>query len=1058
MDNSFEISPYGSKSTSKTHFASPKSDKKPWGTLEPVLSLTSAPLHETNVLKALQRTVRTAVDQYQYLLSPGSCEGSECTSKVVQRMLNTSAASGEKVFDILKSEWRHILSSTLIGDKTPVSTVGSRAVGSTTPAGVGVSELQEPNNRGASSSAHSPMGANVLCFDCDGDSSLDDFPLCGGRDARDEARELIQRWLDDWSEEKRLVPEECRDAFVKALRVICEGDVDNDVFDSHWLFWSNSLVTCLVQPSISWDAVELLKTCLYDHLTMAQRILLVESITMRLRQLQPRGECTADDEEVLLEVLHNFLLRIAGDSELLMDDELGSLLVCTMHTAVAHIGYFEANDPSAQWLEAFLRRPALARNVARLPETHPELVCKMLQVLPMTHAINLVLPMLPLWVKGLHDKSPLPLFYQRISDNILAGRVRQSMLEDALCCLRRSVCGLPPAKRQEYVDQIYETHISGFVEKRKCGEGYKVDSGVVLLVMRLLLILAVPSGAESDGGFRLLPRQLREVERCLLKRADVWSNCCAADVELVNSFWCEMLYWYAGQLPNVVNHIIKATIIPDGGIGTLWNEKHLIAISTATPAWLEVERALANQRHTSNIDLSAVLHCMCSNIMGALPSLYRLSLNVSGEQGERRVWPRAGHNLWWLIMRWCTNATLRHHLLLATTEAIESLTSSERDVGSCLLADPVEEMEVDDYVMLDIPLWERERRRKVRLLQSIRLWIVSLCPTGDEATVGQREAWDAGGALLRQIKQHWLHHNNLGLVARRPFGDDSLIVLLCTYMMSTLTSAAGRVTANRTDSKLRDALHQILLERRGIDPVQQILLYLTEGADCRGLAGILAHRFNAECDSLCDAEAHGTLRAADVPQSFPDEKELKLFKTYIREFSSDVSHVSSDECSPALESVLLLILQLHEGNVVSSVSTFSAHPLSRWESYGNIKELSADVEEHIHHLYPNVRQLLRYQGVDLYYLTLLCIGRWLRDPWKAAELATYSMDVFVRLGRKVWEGLVAKSLYEYIMMVHRQSRQQESALRGPWVEVPVFPVSHFWTSCITNKFTLLREG
>ncbi|EAN79706.1 hypothetical protein, conserved [Trypanosoma brucei brucei TREU927] len=1054
MEDSNEVALRGLRTAPGTRRASPQGDTKLNLVPEPPLPRTGASMLTIPVVKLLHCAVRDVVEQQAPSLKCSLYDDEEVTNEVVNHLLHDTAVDGVTTLDVLTAKWRQVLSESLNANGTVSDAERATLPVTPGPSEAECNEILEPVTDAGVILSQSPASVNVLRLDCDSELSLDGLHTEDSQNTHADAHEFIDACLNGWLKDGHLVPGEKRNAFVSALRVVSDADSDVVVSDSHWDFWRGSLLACLEQPTIAWEAADLIVAFLCSRCSSTQKLLLVESVTRMLRQYSQQNE-SGRSPEVLLHLLHKLVLRLAGDIDLLLDDELGGLFHHVIESVIEHITYFGAVDPQGQWLKELLVRPALTRHVIRLPETQHALVSKLLDAFPTTHAVGLTLVMLPLWVQKHNTKGIFASLLSCVVNGVMTGTVRRDMVGDALVCIRRCARGLHYSRRYEYVNQICNILASSGsdtrVEDKNCGN----DRRLWRLGLPLLLVFSVPSGHDCDKGYRLLPGQLRQLEKCLLRRTELWSEESPEDREIISSFWCEMLHWYAVQLRKVVKRVVKTVGSGVSRSAVPWDERHLVSISTVTPAWRELENILTNRGRHQPPDYTTVLQCMCSHSVLATSPQYFLQQNVQVPQRDRYALLNTKHEIWWLLMRWCSSAPLRHELFLATGRVLKLLTNSESTINETLLIVPVEELEGEVQVLHTIPTEEMEKRRRIALFQSIRLWIAALTPPVDTTPLTR---WDVAGAFLQQIKRHWIDREQGDTSARLSFGDDSLLLLLCVYTIGTLTGAVLNGSGTHPPD-LDNALRRILLDRRGFDPVQQLLLYLTTCADCSGLTDILAHRFDAVSEPLWRVEEYRNAKPTVSCSPLPvGQKELHLFKKHVGE-SLDQSYCASDGYySSGMEQVLMLILQLHEGNIASAAASLGSFPLSTWEAYGGVKELSARIVESIRETHPHMEGLLRLHGVDLYYLSLLCTSRWLRDPWRAADVARTSVDIFVRRGWKAWENTVAESLCAYITMIHEQFQRHQSLLLCPWEETAVFPVSYFWASCITNKFTLVRSS
>lgn len=503
----------------------------------------------------------------------------------------------------------------------------------------------------------------------------------------------------------------------------------------------------------------------------------------------------------------------------------------------------------------------------------------------------------------------------------------------------------------------------------------------------------------------------------------------AASQSAIDNFWWELLRWYAADLSRVVHRVIWATCQPEKPVGLPWCGDHLVAMSYSILTWRELDGVLRDGERANSFDYAALLNSICA---GGVRDFFPLQ-----QQQQQQCSVRLGPDAWWLLMRWCTNAWARRGLFFATTALIRSLTEdNEGNEEERLLPIPLEEFDVLSHVPHSVPARELGRQRTLVLLLSVRLWIAALSPFSETSVVDEL---DVAKMLFRQLQAHWLDSNRSVRVSDQAFGEDSLLLLLCVCVMNKLTEVK-RSNGHGDDCPLQEGIEQLLRARVGHDPVRHLLQFLTTGVGYSQLATVLTHRH--ELSACLDIEDE---RGASLPQSV-GEKKLSTLRWHL-----DVKEEDGGTCH--LTSVLWLLLQLHAGDVSHAATAFRAHPVSLWESYGRSAELAVGVVEHVLHAHPHVEELLRREGVDVYYLSLLCVGRWLRDPVRSPHIASISIDKFMLLGEAAWKCFVADSLVKYVMTLWEDWRDTDGSSCF-LVGSDVFPVSFLFASCLTGAFNL----
>ncbi|EKF39183.1 hypothetical protein MOQ_000597 [Trypanosoma cruzi marinkellei] len=971
-----------------------------FGSGNPVLSGLPA-------VKGLRDAVRLFVKKHAYLIKK---TGGNDVVGVRNEPVNLRDAllSNHEAMENIREEWKEILENMYAAEEDD----------STTPPGETLATDTTPQS-------------NVLFFDAGHTGAWEELQLEEKSQCSD-ARGFLETCVREWMEEGLPIEKGKAEAFVRALREVIDTELDSIVFDDHWESWVSSLLMC-VEPraksssSTSWEVLTLVEL-IYSRCTPQRKLLLLDFIADKIQQ---PFEDALILKDFILQLFHRILLCTAEYIVGFMDDEIARLVLKSLRVTADHLASFDMMDPQAKWLKHILVRPSVVRDLASLSSREPELINKLTAAMPAPHAVELMLIMLPLWVKGPGDELTSTRIFDKLVDALLNKHMLDDLVEDAMACVDRCLCGLHTEKRHEHFHKVHSFLLS---------QEYSEVQESVGRLLRLLLCFSIPSTYDPDKSYRLLPMHLRSLEEGLLRRLEKWTRKNATLKIVVGDFWWEILRWHAADLPKVAAHAVRAVCRDERRVGSPWDEGHLVAISYSVSSWRGLEEVLEDEQRAGSLNYVALLLNIC-----ACASRASSRLQQERQQQQQQQQPPMSLNptACWLLMRWCTNACARRGLFLATTEVLRSLTDDRDVTEGSLLAIPVEEFDSITHMPHAIPAQELSQKRMLATILSVRLWIATLCPLSQTPSVAEL---DVTGKLAQQLQTYWVDYDSNVSMPDKPFGEDSLLLLLCVLSMNKLT----RVRKSGSHSQeyiLQDALKRLLAERRGHDPVWHLLQFLITGVGSDHLAAIIVHRFGTaqEVPLQIDVDAYETSVLHDV-----GEKELGTMKDLIGLKKGD------KERETHVLPVLQLLLQLNGGDVSHAVAAFKKHPTSRWETYGRCMDLAASVVERLLKSFPYLEERMRCEGVDVYYLSLLCIRRWLRDSVKLPDLARASIDKFMRLGQVAWEGLVADSLGRHIEALWEQFSEADGLLRL-CAESVILPVSPFLVLCLATDF-ILKEN
>ncbi|RNF13108.1 uncharacterized protein Tco025E_06298 [Trypanosoma conorhini] len=891
---------------------------------------------------------------------------------------------------------------------------------------------------GYTSAADATPPSNVLRFGADHDGFWEELPWEGKTSCHD-VRGLLDSCRREWVEDGSALSGEKAEVFVRALRAVADADPESPILDANWDFWVGALLVCVGLQATSCETRTLVEL-IYSRCAPQRKLGLLDAVAAKLRR---PVEDAPDERGVFLELFHRLLLCTSESIVAFLDDEIAQLLLQGLRVVVEHLEDFSVLDSQALWLKRLLVRPSLGCNIALLPIREPGLINKLAAAMPISHVLGLMLTMLPLWVKGPGDATTFTLVFEKLVDALLSNHVRCDLVEDAMVCVDRCVRGLCVEKRQEQFNKVYRFLIS---------QEYSEVRDSVGRLLRLLLRFVVPSTYESNRSYRLSLAQVRSLEEKLLRRSEHWTKKASVHQAVVGDFWWELLRWHATDLPKVVARAVRAVCRHEKRVGSPWNEGHLVAISYSISSWRGLEEVLEDERRAGHLDYRALLLHLCAGAPRMPSGSQKQQQQQEYEKKEReeedeqqpqppvRVCPTA----WWLLMRWCTNACARRGLFLATTEVLLSL-AADRDVADgALLAIPVEEFEALLHVPQLTPVQEVRQRRMLAAMLSVRLWIATLCPLSPTPGVADLDVTEM---VARQLQTYWVEYNGNVSLPNEPFGEDSLLLLLCVLSLNRL-SGAGDANECSHGHVLQAALQELLKERRGLDPVWQLLQFLTTGVASDRLAAVLAHRFGAEHEAALQAAAE---KCAISDLRLVGEGELCALKELLSVKGEDA------EEEVHILSVLRLLLQLYGGDASRAAAVVKSHSSSHLETYGRGTDLAVGVAHRFIAAFPHLEERMRCEGVDVYYLCLLCTQRWLRDPLKLPQLARASIEKYMRFGQAAWEVLVSDCLGRHIETLW-DAFSEVDGLSIQCAESVILPVSPFWVSCLAADFSLKEDG
>ncbi|KEG12486.1 hypothetical protein DQ04_01671030 [Trypanosoma grayi] len=990
--------------------------------LESMFQSPAPALEEAPAVQELRRAAQVFVREHAHLLDSGTVSNA-ASVKREKRPVCESILRDAEATEALKAEWRQILQRTYTVSAKDV--VAKPFLGRVEA----IDQKPQPNVMSFDSddddknNHNNSNQNNTNGDDDDGDMvwealQLNEKPSCGN------AAEFIASCFREWEEARRIVEGERAKEFLRALHEVVDTGLDAVIIDGNWDFWEASLASCVAQDTASLEAVAVVDL-LYARCAPRHKVLLIECISERIERAE---EDVAGAKENYLQLLSRLLLHTPEDIVPFMDDEILHLLLCGMRVVVNHIDFFNTVDPQARWLKGLMVRPSVLRDIVLLPATEPEVVSKIARAMPAPHAVGLILTMLPLWVQQLHDSRTFTQLFDGIVEAVVKERISPEAVEDALACIGRCIRGITLERRYAHFRKVCDAiTLSRHSEAKES----------VLRLLRLLLRFALPSAHESDVKYRLPATHLKSLEKGLLKKSENWSKTNAASQEMIGKFWRELLRWYAADLPKVVAHVVKTVCRHEKRPGMPWDEGHLVAVSQSIPLWRGLEEVLEDKQRASSLDYVALINHICADDM------------KSSDQLSRQESQRIG--MWCMLMRWCTNAHARRGLFRATTKALRSLTKDNSITDNTLLAIPVEEFGTLFCMPQALTPGEMKRQRRLVVLLSIRLWIAALSSPVETPIPAQL---DVIGMILQQLRASWVDFNASDMASREPLGEESLLILLCVYALSKLTRVGG--SSPTYEHQLQSALQQLLSERRGFDPITQLLRYLTTGVDCDRLAPVLANRFEAACEPPIVSGVEKCERSLllEVEDKGLGALERLLGKrTGKGEKRKENAGEKGEERN--LRSVLLLLLQLHAGDASRAALVFNAYPTLKWGAYSRCTELAVGIVQHLLDSHPQVEDVLRCRGVDVYYLSLLCVCQWLRDPINSADLASASIEKFMLLGQAAWERIVAESLYTYVK-ARCEEVTETDGLASSRSESGVFPVSLFLALCLTKAFALVE--
>ncbi|KAG8343366.1 hypothetical protein TRVL_05808 [Trypanosoma vivax] len=988
--------------------------------------LSCAPPQGSSLMKLLRRSVESFVRQRLEHMDVPSLVDESAVQRTVESLLVDETDDGARALDSLRDEWRQILANTLSSEASAGMEV--------TPPIVATPLLLDSHEHTSQvletlNSDLSPSSVNVLRFDCESDFSFDIHSHETGPDALTEAHDTIDACLQEWVKGKRPLNQKKRASFLRALRTLLETDVDVPIFDGNWDFWQSTLFLCMEHTETAWSCIDLIYSLLYDRLTARQKFVLIEAVSRELGQ--PRGGTTKAEseatEENLLHLLHKLLLKVESDTDISLEEGVSELLPSVVGVVVDHVTFFDRIDPRAQWFKAILVHPAMVPSIVALPRTFPDIFRKMQAALPATHVMSLLLSMMPLCAKEHGDAADFLNIFSQLLCLIISGKVLDDMAEDALRCVERCICRMQSLVRLEHFRYVLGAFDGD-------SEGVMCDISSVSIVLKLLLVLVCPYSYEVNKGFRLPPKEVKMLEKALVKRTEIWYTKFTGAQALIDAFWWKLLHWYATDLPKVVRRVVRSVTQGSKRAYALWGEGHLVAISTVLPMWPSVAEVLDADSVAETLNYTAVLNSMrCCDTVSALQ--------------EQCAPIDQKPALWRLLMKWCTNIHARRGLFLATGEAMRQLEGGEEAEDTTLLVLSMEELETMTLMPHTVPEQRAEQVNMLASLQTIRLWIASLSPSRETVATS---ALNTSDMLAKQLNSHWLWTTEKENQPRPPFGDDSLALLLSVGVAEVLTSAP----CARVVDPIQEVVRNLLVERSGTDPVWQLGHFLTcRVGDGPALADALAHRFDAlsEPSPRANGECHIT-PGPDSNSVQIDQEHIDFLAGVIRE--SDPSNETDWDSKklPLLEPVLQLLLWLHDRDTEAAASLLKAYPFALWNAYSRCEELALGVAQRVAHAHPHVERLLHIEGVDLYYTALLCVRRWLRDPSGSRDSARTSLLLFLRHGNEAWECSVANALYEHIQLLHAAHGQYGEF--SAWSESNLYPINPFWALCLTNTFAL----
>lgn len=591
---------------------------------------------------------------------------------------------------------------------------------------------------------------------------------------------------------------------------------------------------------------------------------------------------------------------------------------------------------------------------------------------------------------------------------------------------------------------------------------------------------------------------------------------------------CSLALWRM-VLPGyglLCEQIITTSILDAVDQGDQYAIELLVCCTTHLALWLRIRPHLTRPGGRRIHDFGAVLDAML------LPEL-DCSSSSSGESSKHACGPAVSTRACVLLQRWSTVPYMRAGLRRAAAARLAAnahpLFYESARVGDWPLLLPVELIAGDRVdgepsgrapVPMELPPAAQQELSHAALYQLVGLLLgVAHAPlrgVGTSTDEGDEEPFVA--AVLRQIEHQFLvpaaadavdcDSGTPAAIAETAagFGDDSLLVLLCVAAVSVLTSVEAegwlwRCSSSTCDAEHRQgqlrALRTLCAARRGVDPVYFLVRFLTSGGKgkkrlepilLRGFAADLRVETVIDVGAFVDGEDYP--RPARTPRCLPDahanpaarpsaNEEATIQELLMTAFGNEaaVRYTKMMESSTAAalrETISLVRESYNSADLAEIARVLQRRSLEEWLTFADTASCAEAVTQRI--LASAVRleglmlaDVLAECGVDLHFLSCVCVSSWLRAPPLEAcdaagtgsngngEVLRASLKGFVKRGLDAWLDLVASSLSAFI--VSTLQRQDEAVpntaavAQLPVSSLALFPSSAF-VSLIVRTFTL----
>ncbi|KAG5474258.1 hypothetical protein LSCM1_03037 [Leishmania martiniquensis] len=816
--------------------------------------------------------------------------------------------------------------------------------------------------------------------------------------------------------------------------------------------------------------------------------------------------CTGEPPGLLLVgFLHRLLLELPHGWLPLLDNEVTEVFVRVLRDVAVPFGrLLDELDPHAVWLERWSARPSFALSLDAVLRSHRSLVDDLAAQLPSSHATCVLLCLLPQLSECIvpqdpstaSSQQPWPRMFHALLQ-LLCGEIWMDagVYDAGAHSLCRCAGALPPAEKEKCLDVVSRAVLDWVPTADS-----PAHDAQLAFALRLLATLLTGDGEQAlwcspltwklvDGPLFtqsrawLLTRQRRLPSTQMLSRAlqqDV--------VDVVRECWTRLLQAHTPKLPATLAAVVKDAC--DGGSAFRWTE--LVRVSTTVAGWAALQPymyTIADGITHMPARWAELLHAIVEVGGGTLERSSEMgvvstsSIHTSDKKTSRAsacLRSLTPHGVA-LLLRWSTCPLAREGLAEAARDAsLAFLRGSPHEAAQRMrwpLLWPVEaypKVGCSDLSLIEDAFEVARAARAGACYQSIHLLLRSTALPSDDGADGCDPGRELLEELWGQLVDLWLApaqltpdsagSGSLSVVPanRLPFGEDTLLTLLCAMALSVLVrpSAEFRAWFDPTVAQRRiRQLRHLCEERRGVDPVYFMVRFITSGKGRKRLPAIFLEGFEAELtvDAVCDVSSFtegeampaGDISAAAAAATAEEE---------VQHPQAMLLHSSSGCSPPALEAEARTATPSPKFEVLESVARvllanraalrvtrqeveqcLARRSADEWASYADTEARVLSVCAELEEQHSASAALLSSAHVDILFLVSLCLHSWLSLPATHStparrKLYWAALGFFSEHGIAAYDALVARSI-----ALHVERAARESA--GFVKEAALFPLS-----------------